>query len=68
MARPSTTPPQAPQAWIRREAIRVSIVGLSAQQTLPIVNTTRLASSIGRRPTLSESGPTANWAKAKANR
>ena len=34
MARPSTTPPQAPQAWTRREAIRVSVVGLNAQQTL----------------------------------
>jgi len=57
MARASTMPAEPPMAWMSLAAIRVSIVGAMAASRLAMKKSERPASSMGRRPNLSEAGP-----------
>ena len=57
MARASTMPAAPPTACSSRAAISTWIEGASAAMRLAATNSAMPASSMGRRPTLSEIGP-----------
>ena len=56
-ARASTGPEHAPSACTKRAAISISMVGAKAQAMLAAKKRVTPASSTGRRPKRSESGP-----------
>ena len=53
----TTAPAQPPRAWTKRAAIKVSILGASAQTAEATKKTAIPISSGGRRPSRSEAGP-----------
>ena len=57
MTRASVRQPAAPRPCMQRPAIRVSMFGANMQTTLPAPISSRAASSGGRRPKRSASGP-----------
>ncbi len=68
MARPSTIGPDAPSAWKARASVSASIEGAKAQASVARPNKPSPVSSIGFRPSRSESGPQKICPAAKPNR
>ena len=57
-------PALAPNPWSSRNAISIGSEGLAAQARPATVKTARPASSTGRRPQRSDSGPPTSWPRA----
>ena len=68
MARPTTTPVEAPIAWTMRATISASMLVAARAATLETAASVSPASTTGRRPNRSESGPITSCEAASPNR